>query len=268
MTPVPCRLLLVLAAALSVAGAARAEEKAPAIRDGADLFSASTITKALTEISDIRDTYHRDLVIETIKSPPPEEQRWFNFLRRHQDSLQMQRQARERAEKAGVDGILVLIRAEPLAVQVAVWPPAHGRFFNSKEVKALRVRIERHLREKHPDEALLDAVAQVRATFRGSLADRQPAEPASDWFLAAAGGIFMGFWLVLLVARHRMAAAGPAEPPELTTALLASRYGSVTGCWMYDKLFLAYRTALPAAPEPAEVPADEDADAASVESVP
>jgi hypothetical protein len=264
----------VLLVSLSLAGVVRAEEKAPPIRDDANLFSAPAITKALAEISEIRETYHRDVVIETIKELPSVDRHLFKFLWSHELHRRMEQQARERAQAAGVDGILILICTEPrVMVEAVAWPPSHGRFFSSRDAKELREAVGRLVKEKRPDQALAEAIRLVRHDFESNLADRQRSEPANEWFLAAAGGIFVGFWLVLRVARRRLEGADPTEPPELTTALLASRYGSVTGYWLYDKLFLAYRTALPGPPvlapkAAAEVPADEDAASASVESIP
>jgi hypothetical protein len=258
---------------LSLAGVARAEEKAPPIRDDANLFSAPAITQALAEISEIHETYHRDVVIETIKELPSVDRHLFKFLWSHELHRRMEQQSRERAQEAGVDGILILICMEPrVMVEPIAWPPSHGRFFRSRDAAELRRKVGRLVAEKRPDQALAEAIRLVRHDFEANLADRQRAEPANEWFLAAAGGIFVGFWLVLRVARRRLEGAGPAEPPELTTALLASRYGSVTGYWLYDKLFLAYRGALPhpvLAHEPAAaIPEDEDAASASVESIP
>jgi hypothetical protein len=266
MTPFLSRCLFVLVAVLALAASGRAEEKAPtAIRDEAKLFSPAATAEAEKQIAEIIGKYHHGIVVETIPSLPDADHKWYKFWWNRQRHNRMAQEARDRAEQAGLDGVLVLICLDPKAGEVVAWPAANERFFTSADAAGLRKKIAQRLREGKRDEVLREIVTEVRGAYHSSLADRQPARQTSDWALAGILGGGLGLWVLLALLRRRMG-GGTEEARDLKPALLASRFGSPAGTWIYDRLFLAHRAAVPPAPpapqppaEPAaEVPVEED----------
>jgi hypothetical protein len=269
MTPFLFRSVFVLIAALGLAGAGRAEEKASPVRDEAGLFSPAAVAEVDKQIEEIRTKYHHGVRVETIKSLPVVERKWYKFLWNRQLHQMMKQEAQQRAEKASLHGVFVLLCTDPKAEEVIAWP-SQGQFFTATNCVELQRKIARRLEDRQPDAALGDVVSYVRATLQHNLADRQT-QSDSAWFLAGALGVGVGLWALLGLVRRRMGAEG--EPLELKPALLAGRFGSPAGFWVYDRLFLARRAAVPPVPPPpvvppAETPADEDAPVALQEGPP
>jgi hypothetical protein len=265
MVPFLSRSLLVLVAVLVPAVAGRAEEKAPSIRDEAGLFSAAAVADAQKQIEEIHGKYHHGVVIETIKSLPQGDHKWYKFLWNRQLHNLMEQEAQARAEKAGLDGVLVLICTEPKAVEVIAWPAANERFFSSADAAGLRKKVAKRLAKGEKDAALREIVDDVRGAFQRNLADRQPSRESGEWFLAGTLGVGLGLWGLLALLRGRMRGGAAGESLDLKPALLAARFGSPAGLWVSDRPFLAHRAAVPPAPpqppvEPvAEAHAEEDA---------
>jgi hypothetical protein len=259
----------VLLAVAILVPAARGQGR-PVIRDEARLFSRAAIEEASRQIAEMRQSSHRELVVETVKGLEGLGRRRLWFLGKWQVERRVRQQARERAEQLDVDGVYALICTDPPQVQVLAWPAYEQRVFDNSDCEALRRLIVHQLQnaggsQEQRDEALLAAVAQVRAVLRDNQADQVPPPSADNVVVAVvliALGILAVFWLVLRVIRRR--AAADVEPPELTPAVLGSLFGSPASLWIYDRLFLAYRPATPAdgvaasPPPAAEVVAGEE----------
>jgi hypothetical protein len=255
MTLLRVQTLAVLAGAICLTGAARAEEP-EAIRDEARLFSDHAKDQARLDIQKIRATYHLDVVVQTIETQP------------HEHRKSRSEQARERARDAAVQGIFVDICRRPLSVQVVAWPPDKQRVFRAGDAEAVRRGLERRLRDDHWDDALLQAMTQMDTILRNNMAD----VPTVQTDVVLLGGMLLGLlvaWLLLLGVRRGLAAAGQA-PPRLTVARWYTQLGAPGGAWLADKVFLAHHTPpLPAADALHEAPtvAPEDA-AAQITSLP
>src|SRR4051794_13241029 len=90
----------------------------PQIKDDAAFFKPATLNKANNEILRMNRDYHKDLVIETMKAAPKDKAELVK------DSASRDRAfaewGGERARALGVDGIYVLICAEPRHLRIGV----------------------------------------------------------------------------------------------------------------------------------------------------
>jgi hypothetical protein len=241
MTPFRCRSLLVPIAVLGLAGAGRAEESPSPIRDEAHLFPAAAVAKAEKQIEEIQSTYHHSLVIETIPSLPPSESRWLRVFPRPPIGTRMKKEAQRRAEKEGLHGVFVLLCAKPK--EAAAWT-TDARFFPTSNAVELQKKMARRLQDGQAEGALEDAVSYVRATLQENRAD-QWSQADNEWFLAGALGAGVGLWVLVGLLRRRLGPRGAGESLDLQPALLAGRFGSPAGFWIYDRVFLAHRAAVP-----------------------
>lgn len=261
MTSLGRRLLAVALALVAPAGSARAAGPTY-VHDEAKLFGPKAIDAANREIADIRQQYHRSVVVETVPALDlPEKKGWRFSLSAKQFYQKLDEEARARAEALGANGIFILISMSPKAVAVIAWPPVHERVCDSADRHKLRKLVERQLQSGDPDKALLAVVGEARTVLRDNLADKVPTETPDASLLLGLAAVLLVFWLIVWVIRRRMEAA-PAQPPELVPAVLGSMFGTPAGVWIYDRLFLTYRPPPPAAvpdPEPPAPPPDQAA---------
>ncbi len=235
----PCILCL-----MGLAGVARADERTSPIRDDAGLFPAKTIAEAERQIDDIRRTYDRHLVVDTIPSAPPHERKLFRFLWTRQVNRVLEEQARKRAGESGLDGIYVVICNDPRDVHVIV-RPGDDPAFTPHDAEELRRTIARRLHDSGPDRALLALAGQVRATLQAHATRGQSTSVVNEFILVGLLGGGVVLWLLLCAVRYKMrrgrtaslAEEGAAEWTRRTPALLGARFGFPAACWIYDKLY-------------------------------
>jgi hypothetical protein len=240
MTSIPQRLLPVICLAC-LASAARAEDRTSAIRDEAGLFRADTIDQAERQIDDIHRTYDRNVFVDTVKSVPPHERKWFRFLWTRQVNRLLEEQARKRARESGADGIYIVICNDPKDVHVVV-QPADDPAFTRHNAEELRRALARRLHDSGPDPALLAAVRQVDAALQAHRTRGQSTSVVNEFVLAGLLGGGLALWVVLGIIRFKMGAGraineSAAERACERPALLGAMFGSPTGQWLYDKLY-------------------------------
>jgi len=169
------------------------------------------------------------LLIETVSAVPAD--RRGQLKNRNQFFA---RWAQERAEAAGVNGVYVLICADPHHVQVFVSPEAREALPN-KDRERLRKALAIKLGRKPYDDALLDTVAFVR----DRLDPIHAAEARSNWWwvLWLILGI-VGVWLVVGLVRSLLG-SGATQTPGAGPGggLLAGMFGATAGSWMYHAFF-------------------------------
>lgn len=286
MTPFAGRRLLAVLLLVGAGLPARAGGPTPAgVVDDAGLFRPETLGRAEELISALRHEYHFDVRVETLAALPPDEQKALDALsRRKAKGRYVARISRERAEKAEVNGLYVLICTEPRFVQVVASPPSAEAYFSSYKQGQLRQLFEKRLagsragqgrddaagaavgfawRARPPagaDAALLDALAQVRAGLRSQAGDPNAIGP---WPVAVLLAGTVGLWLFLTLIRNRLTGRAHDEGvlrPDPTPALLASQFGTPAAYWIYDRLFPGLHAAPPnPPPPPPELPADDSA---------
>jgi TPM domain len=157
---VRCRWLpLGLVACLGIVTPAHAV--APETKDGAKLFTPDAVKKADKEIREIARKFDKDLLIETLPGVPGAEAERVKQMSTEERGKFLRNWARDRAETAVVNGIYILILKDPPHLEIVITPKARSSFDQEAFTK-LRDLLLRQLRDKHYDEALLQAVDLVR----------------------------------------------------------------------------------------------------------
>jgi hypothetical protein len=164
----PARGLLVVV--LSLAATSRILAVAPEIKDEAKFFSAEAVKKANKAIRDIARKYDRDLLIETVASPPGEEAQRVKALPHDEQSKYMRNWATDRAEAAVVNGVYVFVCKEPARIEIVITSKAKASF-DKQVFEKLRDGLLKGFREKKFDEALEKTVSTVRDAFEQSKAN-------------------------------------------------------------------------------------------------
>jgi hypothetical protein len=268
MRPVLLCLSAVLLSAGLLVRPAAAAKYAGKVKDGAKMFSRAAVRLADKKLRKMADTYGLDVVIETIPTLTEEERqqlgswRFWPMKRRVVAEL-----ARQRAEKADLDGVYVAIWAAPKLKEVVVtlYPEARDDVLGGGGRAELRRTFVRDLAEQ-PDHALAVGVDDLDKLLQRRFSAGSTTPLTGLQALAGVGGC-LGLWVFLLALRARLRRSEePADPVERSPALLAALFGMPAGYWTYDRLFRAggpvpslVGTPLPLL-APAEAPAREPAE--------
>jgi TPM domain len=240
----PIQYALPVICLVFLASITRAEGKVSPIRDEAELFRADTLAKAEQQIGEIRRKYDRNLFVETVKSVPPSQRKWFHFLGTRQVNRILEEQARKLADESSADGIYVVICNDPKDIHVVV-RPADDSLFTPRDGETLRRSIVRGFKDNDADQALLALVRQVQTTLQTNTTRGQSTAVVSEFVLAGLIGGGVGLWLVLCIVRYKMRARravreteeNAEEQARQTPALLGAMFGFPAGLWIYDKLY-------------------------------
>ena len=165
--------LAFLAVALAATTSASAAE--PAIHDGGMFFSEEALSEAADIVRVIRQSYDRDVVVETYAAVPDElreelardgkEKFYADWLER-------------RAKELGVRGVFILITREPGRVQVGVDRSTRQRVFTIRDREALREALVAAFQARQFDQGLLEGLRLVRRRMdRNTSSDRNPSVP-------------------------------------------------------------------------------------------
>jgi hypothetical protein len=280
MRPVLLPLLTAAWLGLTAAGA-RAEEVAfPDVKDGAGLFTPEAVEQAERAIAKVREMYHLDLMVETVRELPERNNKWlklWNFWNRRQRNSFLENWARERAKAAGVNGVFILICNDPSTVHVVVWPPEWERKFTAADCERVRRFLVRRLETGSRDEALLATVTEVADELERRATGQDDESLSANVVVVGAvvAGLF-GAWGALRLVGRRLRRAAPdggarekAERVQERPARFGALFGTPAAFWVYDKLFRAVPPAPDAAPLPLREPvaaADHAAEGASHEA--
>jgi hypothetical protein len=184
-----------LAVAVALLGAVPAVAMTPRVKDDGSFFTAAAVEKANQVIRTIKDEYHKDLVIETVKTVPKERADKVEHMDRSEREHFFEEWARERAREEDINGVYVLICKEPAHLQVEVGNETRQRAFTVADRDHLRDILVKAFKAKEYDRGLLDGVLYVRDTMRKNLGDRGRAGadgPASPVTPGGLGPAFPG----------------------------------------------------------------------------
>jgi hypothetical protein len=220
-----------------------------------DVREKEAFKKALALMATFPEKYHRQLVVLTVDSLPPLEH---GPIRYSITLHARQNEARQRAEKLGVNGVLLMISKLPPDAIAVAYPSVHRHVFSDgTDATALRNAVRSKL-AADPDQALLLAVSKLDSIFRDHYADQlDPSQPTDDLLLAVAlAGLVLLLVLVLFMRRKALRTQLPAEQAP---ARLAGLFAAPAGSWISDKLFVSATPPAPApvaaAPAPSPPPA-------------
>lgn len=235
---------------LLTAGSAHARD----VRDQAGLFSASGVQKADEIIREIKNRFHKDLVIETFKSVPPDKADQVKKMNREQRERFYDEWARERAQAERVNGIYILITQTPGHVEVEVGDETE-EFFPLQDAKELKSGMARKFNDKLWDEGLLDGCRFVEhrlaahmhgAALRGEEGVRgQPrGNPIMGWICLAIVGVGL-VWLVIALIRAFSGGGGGGGygggygggGGGFMSGLMGGLFGAMAGNWIYNSFF-------------------------------
>jgi uncharacterized membrane protein YgcG len=182
-----------------VARAAAAAE--PAVHDNAGFFNASAVQQANQLISQIRQQYHEDLLIETFPQIPSDMQASYDPQNKAAFFAQW---ARQRARDAGITGVYVLICRQPSYLDVDVGNRTRQRAFTLQNRDELRNILLTNFRQHNYDAGLLQAVQYAERTLHTNLtANSGQAIPAGGRMSpnqpSARGAASSWGWIVWLV---------------------------------------------------------------------
>src|SRR5579872_1176928 len=135
----------------AVAFTAAAPASASGVRDRASMFPADAVRKADEKIRDIRNTYRKDLLIETVPGIPEDQQKRLKDLGKKQFFLDW---AKDRADNAGVKGIYVLICKSPGHIEVLADRETRVKAFPS----SARDKLFQILRDRFDDKKFGDGL--------------------------------------------------------------------------------------------------------------
>jgi hypothetical protein len=248
----------------------KVRERRPPIRDAAKLFSASEVERANRRIEDIRERFHIDLCVDTLKELPGEAAEKLRTLRRVRDKAAFLRKwAQERADDEGVDGIYVLVLTHPRDVVLIGWPARRegenvtlaqqGGLSGTKRETILRKGFAREL-GSNPDRALSRLVDRFSQAVESlAMVEPSPLETMPAGILVAS---MIGLWLLLFILRstqaHREAVAlGEPYRPIYHPAMLGSLFGAPAAFWVYDRLFQLERQPTKESVPPEQGPSPE-----------
>jgi hypothetical protein len=259
------RCLLTLALAGLLHNVAWSDGPSPdGIIDGLDLFRPEVAARADALIRDMREKYRFDVRVETLVLPDDERLTVERMPKQKAKAEYFTRLGIERADKAGVNGLYILICLNPRYIQVTTYPDSTAALLSRNSRKQLHDLLQRGLRGAKadgghvdaaeaaagfgwrarpptgPDAALLETLQKVNAILYARAGNPNAVAPVSIGIVLAAG---VGLWFVLTLLQRRLAKrapdsgiAGPGQP-DRGPALLAARFGSTAALWIYDRLF-------------------------------
>jgi hypothetical protein len=148
---------LVLTVCVSMSGSALAV--VPEVKDAAGFFTPDALTKADRQLAEIQKKYHKDLLIETFATVPPDKTDAFEKMDKPARAKFFQSWANDRAKKERVEGVYVLILKQPGHVQVEVGRETQKKAFAvPADQNQLRNILVENFQSKDYDRGLLQGV--------------------------------------------------------------------------------------------------------------
>jgi len=151
------------------------------IRDDGGFFSADALAKGNAAIRNLRQRYHRDVIVETYQTVPADLAAGVDLKDSAAKQKLFQSWARDRLKASGRDAVLVLICKDPTMLEVEASPD--NKWFGKADVVALRDGFLNDLKKRKFDEALADGLTVVAARLEGqpiAKVEPQPKKNVTD----------------------------------------------------------------------------------------
>jgi len=126
------------------------------VSDPAGLFSADAIKEAEGVISSIRQNFHLDLAVETTRETGLE-------------GAALNDLAKRKAEQAQLNGVCIVVTAEPMRAAAAVGPKTQEGALREDQLAQVSDAMTQSLEKKDPDSALRAGVHRVQALLTENL---------------------------------------------------------------------------------------------------
>ncbi len=204
------------------------------VLDEAELFRPQTVERVRRRLDAL---YARDgigVLIETIRTLPLEQRDQLARAGNAKAGRIFAAWTRRRARDNGVDGIYVLISADPSyrLVHVTTWPEEMGQVFSERDCNQVRLAFVDRRNAKHPDDAVLDAVAEIESILSYNLGSTTS---FWLWVLIPFGGV-VGTWLIALYVRSQRRDQPVARGADAALpGMLGGMLGTPANQWLYDK---------------------------------
>lgn len=159
MKPIAWRAIVWIAPIVLLVVACRTRAASEGVKDEAHFFSVDAVSEADQVIRQINTRHHRDLLIETIPSVPPD----VHVPEQPQDRERFfEEWTNKRAAERGVNGVYVLICKNPSHLQAAVGNATAERLFTHSDRDELAKRMLTALKAHEYDQGLLNGVHFVQ----------------------------------------------------------------------------------------------------------
>ena len=247
-------------------GAALAQpSKTPrTVQDDLGMFSADAKTKANAEIARIKQTHHKDLMVETAHAPAPP--KGLDVDDKAAVNKFIDKWADDKFKNEQIDGVFVVfVEKDKLKkIRVRVGPKtAEKGLFTKADAEDLLQKIQEKMKLSDKDGALSTATSFVADTMRRNAQPTAratapgdaptPAAPARaeptpimTWVLIGLG-VLLVFWLISAIIRgfSSMGGGGGYAPGYgggyggggFMTGFLGGMFGAAAGMWMYSHFF-------------------------------
>jgi hypothetical protein len=164
------RLVVIAFAGLTLVGQATAV--APEIRDEGKFFSDDALKKANDLIREIYKKYGTDLLIETFPTVPADDKDKVKNMTTDEKMAYFKKWAVQRAERAVVGGIYILVCKDPTRLETLVSRKTQS-VFDEKAYKRLREILLTEFRKKKFDDGMLAAVKFVQETLEKAKTEKK-----------------------------------------------------------------------------------------------
>ena len=155
-------LAFVAVAWLGLTGPVRAVFPPP-VKDDGKFFTKEGLDKANKKIREIYEKYKKDVVIETLASLTPEQEK---KLKEETTTKFFGRLTLDRSHELGLNGVFILFVKSPQHYQIHVDPDTAKKMFTSSDRKAVGAAIVARFKEGEFDRGLLDALGAIEVGLK------------------------------------------------------------------------------------------------------
>lgn len=138
----------------------------PPVKDDGKFFSKEGLDKANKKIREIYEKYRKDVVVETLTSLTPEQEK---KLKEEDSELKFfSRLAVNRERELGVNGVYIVISRKPRFLRVHMDPLTQKTTFKAANRDEVYKVIASQFREGDFDKGLLDGLDAIEAAFKAN----------------------------------------------------------------------------------------------------
>jgi uncharacterized membrane protein YgcG len=138
----------------------------PPVKDDGKFFKAATLEAANKKIRELYEKYRKDVVVETLASLTPEQEKKMNDEGKDKFFPKL---ALDRARELGVNGIYVIIVMKPQYLWIHMDPATAKKAFTNGDRGRMRTQMFAKFKEKDFDGGLQAAFEVIEAALKKNL---------------------------------------------------------------------------------------------------